>query len=210
MSTIGFRPWKDTHEERLRLEFESICWHEAGHFAAGVLVAPAAVQTLVISTHKRLGYFEGRTGVDLAKVPSGNVAGVALAGCMAEAKADALTKGGFRFLPQQWEQSTRFLLTAAHSVDPANLNRLIPLLFDFETDEDDCFALGGITAADIFHIPDAELDDAKHLKKSFRLTARMLDTDQHWKAIRRLAEFLMTHPNEDISPELGRNIFEGR
>lgn len=210
MSVFGFQPWKDKHEERLRREFVAICWHEAGHFAAGMLFAPAALRKLVISTHKRLGYFEGVTGVDLSAVPAGGVALVALAGCMAEARADALAKGGFRFLPQQWEQSTKYLRTAATSVDPDDLNRLIPISFDFETDEDDCLGLADITAADIFHIPDAELDNVEHLKKSFRRIARMLDNNKYWPGVQNLAEYLMGHPNEEIPPELASRIFEGK
>lgn len=210
MSVFGFQTWKDDREARLRQEFIAICWHEAGHFAAGVSFSPAALRNLVIATDRRLGYFEGRTGVELSAAPKGSVAAVALAGCMAEAKADAIPKGGIRFLPQQWDRSLKYLWTAAAGVDPEDLNRLIPIYFDFETEEDDCLGLAKITAADIYFILEEEINDADHLKKSFRRVARMFDAGEYWAGTGRLANYLMAHPNEEIPPDLARRVLEGR
>lgn len=209
MSLFGYRPWQDNHEKRLQLEFEAICWHEAGHFGAGVEHARDALKNIAVYTHKQLSMFEGRTGVDLRAVREGRVAPIALAGCMAEARADALTKRGFRFMPQQWLRSLKYLRAIANAVDPNALDRLLPISFDFETDEDDCLGLANITAADIYYIPDGELTNPDHMRAAFRVIARMLDDDKNWACITRLAKHLMTHPDQELTPDQALRIYQG-
>ena len=197
----SFEGFVEEKKEDLRKRFLATCDHEGGHLLLGADMAPDAVKDVRVDKPKQGKVFEGVTGVDLSKVPSDVLPLVALAGCMAEAKAGIERLYGMRAtFSHDWDMTLNLLWHHLGHVHPSKPDELFYVPFSFGLEDGTLTSGSGyVTAADLLPLPNDLLEDDDLLAAALARTARHLDQDCNWPRGRAMANELANNPGRTFS-----------